>query len=136
MFFALFTALICSDSILNLLEKVTDGSFLFLSKTLVFLFLPFLNLSGQIRCPQYQYTNLTSALDLPLILYWFSALYSVKQDVIIGLFYQFSETKIYAHVHKTLKATVMIFVCVLKLFIVSSFSTFPYLTCMTFGPNK
>ena len=61
--------LICSDSIFNLLKRVTEGSFLFLCKKLVFFFLTFLNLGAQIRCPQNQYTDLKSALDQPLICY-------------------------------------------------------------------
>ena len=36
--FVLFTVLMCSDLIFNLLKRVTDGSFLFLCKTLLFLF--------------------------------------------------------------------------------------------------
>ena len=61
-FFALFTVLMCSDSIFNLLKRVTDGSFLFLCKTFfffchfsfifmqnVFLFLSFLNLGIQVE---------------------------------------------------------------------------------------
>ena len=67
-FFVLFTVLICSDSIFNLLKRVRKGSFWFLCKKLVFLFLP-LNLDAQIRCPQNQYTDLKSALDQPLICY-------------------------------------------------------------------
>ena len=35
----------------NLLQTVTDGSFLFLYKTFIFLFLLFLNLGLQVRCP-------------------------------------------------------------------------------------
>ena len=66
LFFVLFTALMCSSSILNWLKRVKDGSFLFLCKTLVFLVLAFLNLGDQIRCSQNQYTNLKSALDQPL----------------------------------------------------------------------
>ena len=62
-FFVLFTALLCSDSILNLLKRGTDGSSLFLYKTLVFLFLPFLNSGIQIRCPQNRHADLKSALD-------------------------------------------------------------------------
>ena len=62
-FFVLFTVLICSDSIFNLLKRVTEGSFLFLCKKLVFLFLLFLNLGAQIRCPQNRYTD---TLDQPL----------------------------------------------------------------------
>ena len=58
--FVLFTVL-CSDSIFNLLNRVTDGSFTFSCKT-VFLFLPFLNLGTQIRCPQNQYTDLENLL--------------------------------------------------------------------------
>ena len=65
-FFVLFTVLICSDSIFNLLKRVTEGSFLFLCKKLVFFFLTFLNLGAQIRCPQNRYTDLKSALDQPL----------------------------------------------------------------------
>ena len=56
----------CCDSIFNFLNRVTDGSFLFLCKTVVFLFLPFLNLGDQISCPQNRYTDLKSALDQPL----------------------------------------------------------------------
>ena len=56
----------CSDSIFNLLNSYR-WQFLFLCKTLVFLFLPFLNLGTQIRCPQNWYTNLKSALDQPLL---------------------------------------------------------------------
>ena len=65
-FFVLFTVLVCSDSIFNLLKRVTEGSFLFLCKKFVFLFLPFLNLGTQIKCPQNCYTDLKSALDQPL----------------------------------------------------------------------
>ena len=65
-FFVLFTTLMCSDSIFNLLKRVTDGSFLFLCETLVFLFLTFLNLGAQMRCLQNRYTDLKSALDQPL----------------------------------------------------------------------
>ena len=50
----------------SLLKRVADCSFLFLCKKLAFLFLPFLNLVAQIRCPQNQYTDLKSALDQPL----------------------------------------------------------------------
>ena len=64
--FVQFTVLMCFDSILNLLERVTASSFLFLCKVLVFLFLPFLNLGAQIRCPQNWYTNLRLALDQPM----------------------------------------------------------------------
>ena len=55
--FVLFTVLMCSDSILNWLKRVTHGSFLFLCKTLVFLFLPFLDLHAQIRSTQNWYTD-------------------------------------------------------------------------------
>ena len=65
-FFVLFTALMWSDSIFNLLKRVTDGSFLFLWEMLAFLFLPFLNLVIQIWCLQNQYTSLKSALDQSL----------------------------------------------------------------------
>ena len=65
-FFVLFTVLICSDSIFNLLKRVTEGSFLFLWKKLVFFFLTFLNLGAQIRCPKNRYNNLKSALHQPL----------------------------------------------------------------------
>ena len=51
----------------NLLKIVTNGSFLFLWKSLVFLFLPLLNSGVQIRSPQNLYTDLTSALDQPLV---------------------------------------------------------------------
>ena len=61
--FVLFTVLICSDSVFNLLKRVTENSFLFLCKKLFFLFLPFLNLAAQIRCPQNRYTDLKSAQD-------------------------------------------------------------------------
>ena len=57
----------CSDSIFNLLKGVANGSFLFLCKTVAFLFLPYLNLGTQIRCPQNQYTDLKSALDQLLV---------------------------------------------------------------------
>ena len=50
----------CSDSILNWLKRVTYGSFLFLRKTLVFLFLPFLDLHAQIKNPQNRYTDCKS----------------------------------------------------------------------------
>ena len=66
-FFVLFTVL-CFDSLLNLLKRVTDGSFLFLCKTLVLFFLPFLNLGAQIRYPQNWFFNPTSVLDQPLAL--------------------------------------------------------------------
>ena len=58
----LYTALLCSDSMFNMLKRVTDSSFLFLCKTLVFLFLPFLNLGAQIGS-----TDLESALDQHLL---------------------------------------------------------------------
>ena len=45
----------------NLLEKVTDGSFLLLCKTLLFL-----NLDAQMKCSQKRYTNFQSDLDQPL----------------------------------------------------------------------
>ena len=64
-FFVLFTVLICSESIFNLLKRVTVDSFLVLCKKLVFPFLPFLNLGAQIRCSQSRYTDLKSALDQP-----------------------------------------------------------------------
>lgn len=62
-FFVLFTVLMCSDSIFSLLKRVRDDSFLFLCKTLGFLFLPCLNLGVQMRCSQNWYTHLNSALD-------------------------------------------------------------------------
>ena len=55
-----------SDLIFNLQRRVADGSFLFLFKTLVFLFLPILNLGVQIRYSQNRYINLKSALGQPL----------------------------------------------------------------------
>ena len=58
--------LMYSDLIFNLQKRVTDGSFLFLFKTLVFLFLPILNLGVQIRYSQNRYINLKSALGQPL----------------------------------------------------------------------
>ena len=64
--FILFTALICSDSTFNLGKRVTNGSFFILSKTLVFLFLPFLNLGAQITSPKNRYND-KSALDQPLV---------------------------------------------------------------------
>ena len=64
-FFVLFTVLMWSDSIFNLLKRVTGDSFLFLHNTLGF-FLSFLNLGTQIRCPQNWYTDLKVALDQPL----------------------------------------------------------------------
>ena len=63
----LFTVLMCSNSIFNLLTRDADGSFLFLCKTLVFLFLPFLNLDPQTRCLVNRYIDLKSALDQPLV---------------------------------------------------------------------
>ena len=39
--------LMCFHSIFNLLKRIGDGSFLFLCKTLVFIFLPFL----EFGCP-------------------------------------------------------------------------------------
>ena len=48
---------------IKLLKRVTDD-FFYAKK--VFLFLPFLNLGTQIRCPQNRYTDLKSALDQPL----------------------------------------------------------------------
>ena len=47
-FFVLFTVSMCSDSIFNLLKRVTEGSLWFLYKTF---FLPFVNLGAQIWCP-------------------------------------------------------------------------------------
>ena len=49
-FFVLYTMLMCSNSIFNLLKRIRDSSFLFSSKmlVLVFLFLPSLNLGTQI----------------------------------------------------------------------------------------
>ena len=46
-FFVLFTVLICSDSIFNLLKRVTEGSFLFLCKKVSFPFSNFL----EFGCP-------------------------------------------------------------------------------------
>ena len=54
-FFVLFTVLICSYLIFNLLKRV-------------FSFLTFLNLGAQIRCTQNWYTNLKSTLDQPLMI--------------------------------------------------------------------
>ena len=65
-FFAQFTMLMCSDSIFNLLKRVTDASFLFSCWRLVFLFLPFLNLGTKIKFPQIWYTDAISAFDQPL----------------------------------------------------------------------
>ena len=45
-FFVLFTVLICSDSIFNLLKRVTEGSFLFLCKKVSFPFCTFLQFGG------------------------------------------------------------------------------------------
>ena len=58
-------------SIINLLERFTDGHFLFLCKTVVLLFVLFLNLSAQIRFPQNRYTDLKSALDQLLVVFLF-----------------------------------------------------------------
>ena len=63
MVFVLFIAFICSDSIFNSLKRVTNGSFLFLCKALVFPFLPFLNFGAQIRCPQSWYADFKSSID-------------------------------------------------------------------------
>ena len=52
---------------IQLAKQIYRWQFLFLCKTLVFLFLPFLNLGTQIRGPQNRYTNLKSALDQPLL---------------------------------------------------------------------
>ena len=67
MVFVLFIAFICSDSIINSLKRVTNGSFLFLCKMFAFLFLLFLNLGAQIRCLQNWYIYLKLASDQPLI---------------------------------------------------------------------
>ena len=64
-FFVLFTVLMCSDSIFNLLKRVADVSFLLLCKMLVCFFLPFLNLFGKIWYSQNWYSNPTSVLDQP-----------------------------------------------------------------------
>ena len=58
---------------IKLLKRVTDD-FFYAKK--VFLFLPFLNLGTQIRCPQNRYTDLKSALDQPLIYITMSTWYS------------------------------------------------------------
>ena len=50
---------------IQLAKQSYRRQFLFLCKTLAFLFLPFLNLGAQIRCPQNRYTDLKSALDQP-----------------------------------------------------------------------
>ena len=68
--------LLCSDSIFNLLKRVAYSR-LFLCKTLVFLFLPFLNLGGQIRCPKNLSTNVKSTLDQPLV-------YMLKKQAVIN----------------------------------------------------
>ena len=81
-FFVLLIAFMCSDSIFILLKRVTDGSFLFLRKTLVILFLLFLNSGAQIRCPQNRYTNHQSALDQRLK-GTISQSFSVKKWVLI-----------------------------------------------------
>ena len=65
MFFVIFTALMCSDIIFNLLKSVTDGSFLFVCKRLAFCFLPFLNSGAQIRF--LQNSDFKSALDWSLM---------------------------------------------------------------------
>ena len=52
---------------IQLAKQIYRRQFLFLCKTLVSLFLPFLNLGTQIRCPQNRYTNLKSALDQHLL---------------------------------------------------------------------
>ena len=59
-----------SDLIFNFLQRVTDGSFLFLWKMLVYGFLAFLNLGIQIRCLQNWYPDLKSALDQSLLIDW------------------------------------------------------------------
>ena len=56
----------CSDTVLNLLKRVTDGSFLFICKKLLFLLLPFLNLGAQIKHHQNRYTDLKQVLELPV----------------------------------------------------------------------
>ena len=60
------TALMCFDFIVNLLKRVIDYSFLFLNKTLVFLFMPLLNLGTQISYPKNGLTNFKWALHQPL----------------------------------------------------------------------
>ena len=55
----------CSDSVFNLIKRVTDDSFLFSCKMLVCLLLSFFNLGAQIISPQNQYTDLQSPLDQP-----------------------------------------------------------------------
>ena len=62
-FFFFFTALMCSDSIFNLLKRVAEGGFLFLCKRLVFSLSAFLEFGFQIRCDLNWYTDLKSALD-------------------------------------------------------------------------
>ena len=54
------------DAIFNLLKRVTNGSFLFLCKMLVFLLLPTLDLGVQIGVPKIRYTDLTSPADQAL----------------------------------------------------------------------
>ena len=50
----------CSDSIFNMLKRVTDGSLLFLCKTLFFYFLEF---GSPNYCPKNRYTDFKPALD-------------------------------------------------------------------------
>ena len=64
-----FCSIYCVDVFwfnFQLAKQSYRWQFLFLCKTLVFLFLPFLNLDTQIRCPQIWYSDLKSALDQPL----------------------------------------------------------------------
>ena len=44
----------------------TESKIMYLLCRRIFLFLPFLNLGAQIRCPQNRYTDLKLALDQPL----------------------------------------------------------------------
>ena len=57
-----------SNSIFNLLNRVTKRGFSFLRKTSVFLFLDLFNLVAQIMCPQNRYFDLKPALDQSLLL--------------------------------------------------------------------
>ena len=64
-----------------MLKRVGDGRFLFLCKTLVFLFLPFLNLGAQIRSPQNQspkpQISSRSAPDIYIYIYIYIYLYYI-----------------------------------------------------------
>ena len=87
--FVLFTSLMCSDSIFNLLKRVTDGSFYFYAKRWLFLFYLTWIWASKFRCPPNWHTDLKSGLDQPLLYnmrYFFTTLY---QPNFVSLIYHF-----------------------------------------------